>query len=379
MSARNAFVLFIFLAALFAAPASLLAEIRVQDPRIQEVARQKQQNKDWEKEARDLEADYVKLADQHFRDKEFQKAAEYYRKALNITYLQWDQKDIEVGGIKMTQPGLRKHKEKLNTGYTRTARDRLEGMQDTLKNEALKAGKKDLDELFDLAEVAMLREEPVRAYGVYNQLIEVAGRMGDNKEAVQSAIKAKVKQKEILAQAAKPLDEAQKLVDEGKAAEASAKIREFNETYAGLADISDEIKDRLRSLSRAPEILQAGREEDAQKRILIGDTALLREDYVGAVRHYRYVVTTYPGTASARTAGEKLAAMMNDPTVAAAVESQETEIKCRTLLGQAETYRVRRQYTDARAICEHVVAEYPDTEWAKKAAEMLAEIKQSGN
>ena len=67
---------------------------------------------------------------------------------------------------------------------------------------------------------------------------------------------------------------------------------------------------------------------------------------------------------------------MENPTIVEAIKKQQIEAECKPLIARAE-WLVRMGNSDeARDICEKVMAQHPETDWAKRAAEILKSIEQ---
>ncbi len=210
---------------------------------------------------------------------------------------------------------------------------------------------------------------------MYAQVIEFASHFGDKKFAVQIALKAREKQKGILSLAAKPLDEAEKLIGEDKPDEAIRKLEEFRLTYGELAMMAPELEARAQRLSAAPTVVAQSREQEIMRKILLGDAAFLREDYLSAYRHYREAATMYPEAQTASRAAEKLARLMEDSAIAAAIKQQRIEAECKPLIARADRLIRMGELDEAREVCQKLIEEHPDTEWSAQAAETLKSLE----
>ena len=52
------------------------------------------------------------------------------------------------------------------------------------------------------------------------------------------------------------------------------------------------------------------------------------------------------------------------------------DVKCRAFMTQVDALRNDGKYDEAKATCDKVIADYPGSEWARKAAEALEIIKK---
>ena len=352
---------------------------RTFDAHQEELARQKDDNKRWEQEAKARETEFITIADQYYTEKNYRKAAEFYRKVLDIRYEQWEFLVSDVGGRRSIRPARDKKTLVLDTVNTRRAGERLRTMDEKVSAQDEAEAKKELQELSDKAEVAMMLGKADEAYEAYSQLIKVAFGLGEEKYAVQAALKAKAQQKAILDTAAKSLDEIEKLVKEGKVAEAADKLGECLVTHVALMRAAPELAARFRQICESPEFLKYDREQQAQRRVELGDASFQRQKYLGAYKHYRAVTVMFPETEAARLAEERLAKLLEDKTISAALKQQETEAACQPLMIRARALVNVGRSDEARFICQQLIAEHPDTTWAEQAAELLRELLETQN
>jgi len=360
----------------FAASVASLAKTVEIKPSKRLVEEQQADNKRWEKEARDKESELFNKGQTYYEEKAYQKAAEYFQQVLDLRYPQWDLKEVGEGRFRTIQPAQEKVWRALDTSLTRRARARLErDIPQKVAAEREQDIKSKIDAFFEKADVATMLGDRVKAYGIYQDLIAFTKSVGDSKLSVSSRVKAQDKCKEILTQVVKPLDEAESLIKAGKVEDANKILQRFPGEAGAFMDLVPEIKQRYEGILKAPEMVALTREAEVQQRILAGDTALLREDYVGAEQHYRAAATLYPDVKSSQVAAQKLAQMLADPKIVAALKAQQIERECKPLVARAR-YLVRMMdYDAARATCQEIIERYPDTEWAAQAKEILGQIE----
>ena len=346
-------------------------DYEIKSARQKKVERQKKQNEAWQKSAEEREKDLCDKANGYYTAKLYRKAAHYYREALSVRYPQWDFRVVGKGSYKTVEPARHKERHRLETSRTRHARTRLDSMDEKISAEKEKGDKKDLRKLFDKAEVAMMLGDKAKAYEAYGAVIALAEEMGQNKLAVRNMLKAIEKRKEIVADISKPLAEAEKLIKEGKAADARKILEDFEREYASIIETIPELKGRHVELSETPEIREENREQEVQRKILAGDAALLRKDYLSAEKHYRAAATMDTGADAREAAAKKLADMLNDPAIVAAMKVQRIARECKPLVARAR-YLVRiGRGAEARLICRDIINAYRETEWAEAAQEIL--------
>lgn len=339
------------------------------DPHAKQVREQKEDNKRWEKEAKSRESEWGKIADLYYKDKSYRKARKFYRKVLGIRYEQWAFPDGTRDGKDSRRPARKKKTYKLATSRTRRARDRIQKMEATIDQQ-------DLKELMEAAEVAILQENPVKAHKIYDKLIRRANDMGDKLYAVRCAKKARTAQKKLLADVSKALNEVEKLVKKAQADEAKKKLEEVRTQYATLLVLSPELMERFEVLGGTPILVGETVEREVRKKIRLGDAAFKRKDYARAYRHYSTAATNYPATEGGKVAAQKLASLFADPKIRKAMKRQETDAECKVAIARARALIGMGNLAEARAACEKVVIDYPDSKWAQEAADVLATIRQ---
>ena len=347
------------------------------DPRQKRVADQVRENHKWEYEAKRQEATLVNEANEYYKRKEFDKAEKYYRKAVDLRYWQWDLTETTVGGVTALEPARRKKKRKLRTSYTRIAEDRLRTMPEKRQEQRIADANAEFKELFEDADIERQLGNLAEAYKIYDKIIKEADKLGKEKVAIENALKAKKAQEDLLKPALKLLADAENFVKKKKPAEAVKSIEEFNSKYGWVTKLDPALKKCLDELCAVPEVRRELREQEAKLKIALGDAAVARQDYLCAVRHYESVIRTYADTTAGPIAAEKLAAMKNDPMIAEAMKQQEMELACKPLLARSGAMLKMGEFVEAKAACEKIIADYPDSAWAKQAAELLKEINDA--
>ena len=350
---------------------------RTFDAHEKELEEQKDDNKRWEREAKARETELMKIADEYYKEKNYRKAEDYYRKLLDIRYEQWEFREFDVGGRRSIRPARDKKTLKLDTSTTRRAEERLRTIDEKVATQDEAEAKKELQELSEKAEVAMMLGKADEAYMAYERLIATAGRLGEEKYAVAAALTAKSQQKAIVDGAAKSLGEIEKLVKEGKVAEAADKLAECLATHNALMRAAPELAVRFRQINESPEFLQHDRELQAARRIELGDASFERTKYLGAYKHYRAVTVMFPETEAARLAEERLAKLLEDKTISAALKQQEIDAACQPLMIRARALVKVERVREAQAICRQIIEEHPDTTWAEQASELLRESAET--
>ena len=347
--------------------------------RTKKVRRQQEQNREWEKDAKKEEADLVKEGDYYYKKKEYRNAARYYRKALRVgRYPQWDIQEVAAGGFRSLEPARRRKWCELKTSYTQRAEDRLRGMVAAIEKERQNEATKYFNERFADASIEMQLGNPAKAYEIYEDVIRLAKKIGLRKKyALDNGRKAKNEQEKILDNAAKPLAEAEKLVEAKKPLDALKKVKQFKDSYWPLIKVAPELKDRLDKLAAVPEIRHELREQAVRDRTALGDAAMARKRYLVAMDHYSVASTMFLETKAAGLAKNKLVQMQNDPKIAEEVKVQKMDRDCNIGILRARTLLKMGEYLEARVACERIIEQYPKSSWAPKADELLKEIAEA--
>jgi len=347
-------------------PISVRAQRIVLNPYEKQVNEQEEDNKRWESEAKSEEKDLLKIADTYYKEKDYRRAREYYEKVVDIRYRQWD---FPPKSGAQQFPARDKDTFKLDSAGRRRAESRLERMTDTINEETLKS-------LSEQAEVLQMMEEYGRAYRAYDALIAEAEKMGVKRYAATYIKRARSGQEKILKPADALLDDVEKLIQKEKADEAAEKLREVEESYASLLKLSPQLFKRYTSLGGVPVLADEAREKEAASKLRLGDAAMARKDYSTAYQTYTTLSTTYDDTEAGLEAKRRLARMLADPSVREAMKEQEAEAACRLLLARAGAFYNADRLAEARAACEEIVINHPDTKWAKDAVELLDLIEK---
>jgi len=353
------------------------AASKVRGARERKVEEQKEQNKEWLREAKREEREYYTKAEYYYKRKLYREAAKWYKRVLNLRYKQWPIRVRGSGSNRYEQPALRTATRSLDTNYTRNARVRMSTMDKLIASKRAADEKAALDAIKEKAELAMMLDKQAIAYKLYGDAIRLAKSLTLSKMTVQYRLDMEKRRKAILANAGKPLDAVEKLIKAKKITEAVAQLEEYGRKYAALMALVPSLKNRYEKLLGMQAVRTENREQEGQARVTAGDVALLREDYLGAKGYYETAMGMYPGTEAAKTAARKLAKLMEDPKIRAAIEQQRIEIECGPLLARARHLVRMLEPEEAAKICSHVLEKYPKTKWAEEAQRILDEIAQA--
>ena len=360
----------------FSAAPAFGQAVEIESPRARRVREQQEDNKRWKREAEARESELYDEAQSYYKSKQYRKAAEYYKKVLDLRYYQWDLDEVGQGRYRTIEPASDRDRRRLDTSRTRNARRMLETIGEKVRDEWMKDARKAMDELEEQAEVAEMLEENAKAYLIYGRLIELTERIGDTKDSVKTRLAAMKKQDAIRSEIAKPLDEAEKLLADGKPDQAYEKIEQFEREYEELFAIMPDLEARVTELKNSPVLAEQDREQEVMRKILAGDAALMRNDYLSAERYYRDAATMYPEVKAKEIAAKKLAGMLKDPRVMEAMEEQRVRRECRPLLARAEHKMLWGELEEAKQVCDQIIEIHPETEWADQARDILKRIHE---
>lgn len=341
----------------------------------QRLAQQFRDNDRWETEVREKESDLVREGEELFEKKDYRKAKKRYLDAVEIRYLQWVFDADFTAFIKTNkswykvedrEPSCKKRRFPLSTEFTRLALTRLANI-DTLIDEY------DLAMLRIRADKAFEEGKLGLAYARYGDVIDLARKMGTHPLALQYVKEVDLRREDIIEVGAKPLDVAKTSLEAGNPTAALAALDEFRKEHSDLLFIK-EIKRVYNALSKRPEIAKERREQSALRIVALGDASVGRKDYRRAVFWYRRVSLQYASTKAGALAKQKGEKLLAQPEIVQAIARQEAESTCKAMLARAETFAGWGKTAEAAAVYDDIIKRYPDTEWAKQAADARAKL-----
>ncbi len=100
------------------------------------------------------------------------------------------------------------------------------------------------------------------------------------------------------------------------------------------------------------------------------------ERFEDAIKKYRTLLASHPGSAFDARARESLAALEASPTVRQRIELARREAECKRLISLAETYLANGMSGKAVEPARTIAEKYPDTEWATRARELLEKAQR---
>jgi tetratricopeptide (TPR) repeat protein len=149
----------------------------------------------------------------------------------------------------------------------------------------------------------------------------------------------------------------------------------------GNADIARTAEREIRALAKKHEAVDKAVTEyeswqDAE-RMLRDAIVELREQHVGeAFDLLEKIVAEHGDTKAGPKARTMLKRMRENSSVMEFVRDHKASKDCEVWLAQAETYAQLSRFEDARVLYRRILADYPDTVYAKRATDKLAELPQ---
>jgi hypothetical protein len=351
-------------------------------------------NTAWLHEAAALERGWVERGETSFGKRNFRRAKACYLKALAIRYPQWTFSERALGTHATSARLAREHPpddsdnaeplrtrlrlrdatlyeeesvkpatgtrlHRLDTAYTRLARQRLAGIDRRIEEE-------DLLGALDAAERARDAGRPAEAYGHFGVVLDRARRMGDNALAARAATEALAQRRSILATVTRPLDRAEEALTAARAGEAVDQLAEFARRFVGFEARRD-VMARYERLAARPEVRAERDRREAARQLALGEKALRRGDYIGALRRFE-AASRLAATPAGAQAAARLAALRRSAAVRRIVALQKAEYKCLGLLARARWLVQQNRVAEALTVYSEIRRDHPGTPWSERAA-----------
>ena len=328
-----------------------------------------EENEEWYKNAVRKERREVLEAEESYEDGDYEKARERYLKALAIEYDQWHFAEAVTRIINKTpnwyeddtvELVFEKKHHSLSTPYTILALSRMERIDEQIAEDDLIDKVRDADKAYEAENFA-------RAYGLFKEASDLAMRTEDSVLAAVYAGEIKKKRDAIYNAGSKLLQDAEAALaaaDDKGLLPAMESMQKKYSAFKGFGALAI----RYRKLAASPLVEQLRLEQSARSRLDLADSALLRKDYLHAEEFYQSVIKRFPGTKAAGAAENRLADMAANPEVAKIIKEQKAELVCTGLMIRAGEWVKLGEVKKAIAEYDKIIAEYPGTPWAEKAA-----------
>lgn len=203
-------------------------------------------------------------------------------------------------------------------------------------------------------------EKPGEAIALY----EKAGAIASTDPAVE---KARARAAELNAAARTELDAAAALADGGKLVEAVPALEAVARKYAGAA-VGKEALEKLEALKGSDAFAGAKKTAEAATALEAAEKLATAGKYSEALAALHKIVETWPDTAPAKAAAERLKALEADPKAQLAIAEEKAGSRLKT----AKNFVKNGMWDRAKPILEDVVKTYPGTKAADEAKELLA-------
>lgn len=228
--------------------------------------------------------------------------------------------------------------------------------------------------LIQQADSALQRDRMFEAYRNYKRAGQLAQQKLSGKDQAIYTPQIATNLSIIYTSVGEPLDRAEKALKDNNAPDALNELESFEKKFQRFLVIL-EFKNRHSQLSQNEAIRHEKREQATRNKIAVADAAVKRGDYRRAVERYSSAARVFKNTAAAKIAQNKLDQLLADPKIVAAITQQAIDAECAALIGRAHILADHKQPRQAAAICDQIIAKYPNTEWAEKARELKAELK----
>lgn len=344
----------------------LAAPVHAASLREEQVKEQQADNAKWEAGAKEYQNDLYKRAEEYYKAKKYDAAGKYYRKAISITYKQWDIREstpiAHVIGAEDTilLPARRKIDKKLKTDVNQKAELKL----DTLGKAKLTDTAQAIGE-----EAKALQEEgkPAEAYALYARIAgnalprDLRKKWGRNADKAMAAIDA---------DATKQLDAIGKLVADGDTEKAKEAFAEFRKVYGDFA-ASEKSHARYLELAEGEEFQKLLRHEEASAKLARIEELLADKDLDGAYDLLKESAPLYEDTEPGKKMITMLAEFHADKNRMRAVANEQAGEKCKALMRKAANYTANNMKRQAARAYRKIIERYPDTDYAAEAQKEL--------
>jgi len=221
-------------------------------------------------------------------------------------------------------------------------------------------------------------EEAIRK----KQYPEAAALLGDLKHADRNPeVKERVSaiRKQLAAWAEDRLAEAEKHVEAKDYYEAEAALEEVAALAAG-SDLARKARTRRAELLK-DETVRAAIERGRRRRQAAEALAELEEKSAemapeARLKAYEALAEAHPGTEAGSAAASKAQAIRNDETLMARIADRAAEKDCKGWLSMARNFLKADRPAKAEPYLKKVIENYPDTDFARQAKEMLDTIEK---
>jgi thiol-disulfide isomerase/thioredoxin len=129
----------------------------------------------------------------------------------------------------------------------------------------------------------------------------------------------------------------------------------------------------LKDKKIAPAIMKGRKEQRAKQSLAKCDGLYQQKKYAKALSAYLRVARDWKGTAAAKTAADKAAAMDADPKISRKVRTQRAKKDCSTWLYLANDAHKSGKNVKAKEYLRKVIVVHPDTPFAEEAKKLLKE------
>ena len=309
-------------------------------------------NSEARKDARDRQQELIEQGDRAQKAKEYERAADYYKSAVEVTYRHY----------RRGESGYVSEQRTLGGDYARLAERRLAGVR-----RILEAPLRAFQQAERLAKAGQLAE----AYEQFQRLAEA-----DTPAEFRRDYQPKCRQylTEIETAAEGVLKQASDAMATGNVDEVRKHLAAFQRAF-GDFKASERINASYAALMKDPQLRELIRNEEATRLLEIAKKNIERRAYAHAFAALERLEKDYADTAPGQEGIAKLKELRADEVIMRLLAEEKAEAAVRAVLQKARGYAANEMYEEAIAAYEQIIAEHPDTPAAAAAQKAIEEIR----
>jgi len=320
------------------------------------VEEQKDQNREWERNAKKRQKRYYDRGLEYERDKEYSRAIREYRRVLRVYYSQWDftreLKTYTDSGVETEYaPATRKKRIHLKGSTYDNAKEHIESLQHQRVTDALQ----DLEETANEAYKEKKYEE---AYELYEELAHKSRSSGE-RGADSFARKAESRIKAIERSASQTLEKVRRYLGSKKLDDALKCFNDFEQNF-GTFDVNEDIHNRYVELSKNKILRKAKGDIDAKDHMEKAREYQDKKRYAYAYYEYLLIREEFPASDAAKEAAERIREMEQNPEIFQEIHKVPRDRYARELIRRADDYMEADDLIAARRLYKYVYLRFAD-------------------
>jgi len=308
-------------------------------------------------------------AEDLFNKKRYAEAEQLYRQVIAMQYLYLDVTNppTTATAANSTAPlNILRTMKPLATQYSATASARIASMKTLIVEAQLTAELAAVDDLIQ-------RNKPGMAYARLKRLTvnslgtEVWQKQGQD---------ISQKRKTLTDQAEALLNLVKAAITDKDSARAQASLKEYKDKFGDYMDVP-ELKKLYADLTNSPELKELIRVDAAAEKLKNALKQLDDKRYSDAMKALEDLAKQADDLDAGKQAAAKIKEIQADKELMRLVDEDIRREQCEALLKKARNFTANGLRDEAEKIFKDVIARYPDTEYAKTAAEALENLKKA--